>query len=577
MQENHVSDNLIGYPSIDKPWLKYYSEEAINTEMPRCTVFDFLWESNKSYLSNIALSYFGRKISFSEVFKNIEKTAIALQRMGVQSGDVVVFTTVTTPETIYAFYALSRIGAIANMVDPRTSAEGIADYIAEVKAKILITLDIAYPKIKEAVKETTIENVIVVSPADSLKSVMRPLYRMKNPAIKLEAPCLLWKDFILKGSGKLNEISYEENRCCLIVHTGGTTGNPKGVMLSNENLNALVLQSILTGIDMQRVHNWMDIMPPFIAYGIGMGIHLPLVIGMETILLPSFDPDKFDKLLLKYRPIHMVFVPSYWNTIINSKKLKTKDLSFIIAPTVGGDAMDVNLEREANEFLKQHGCKYKVTKGYGMTEVCAGISGTVDANNEEGSVGIPFVKTVVSVFKPDTEEELRYGEVGEICITGPNVMLGYYKNEDATNKMIRTHKDGNRWVHSGDMGYMNEKGSIFIVDRIKRLIVRYDGFKVFPSLVENVIETDNRIKTCCVVGRKDPVYSQGKLPVVYAVLAGEMQEAKEKICSDLVDLCADKLPEYAQPVEINFIKEMPLTPIGKVDYKKLEELSEEKI
>lgn len=373
-------------------------------------------------------------------------------------------------------HALSRIGAIANMVDPRTSEEGIRDYITETASRIIVTLDVAYPKIKEAIKGTGIEKVIVVSPSDSLGRVLRMLYKVKNRTVRINEDHIYWKEFVADASG-IEDVPYKEDRCCIIVHTGGTTGNPKGVMLSNENLNALVLQSILTDIDMQRVHNWMDIMPPFIAYGIGMGIHLPLVIGMETILIPSFNPDKFDELLLKYKPIHMVFVPSYWETIINSRKLRNKDLSFIIAPTVGGDSMDINLERVANVFLEEHGCNYKVTKGYGMTEVCAGISGTLDSNNEEGSVGVPFVKTVVSVFKPDTEEELKYGEVGEICITGPNVMLGYYGNPEATHNIARIHSDGKLWIHSGDMGYMNERGSIFIVDRMKRMIVRYDGFQ----------------------------------------------------------------------------------------------------
>ena len=565
---------LTGYPSIDKPWLKYYSEEAINSNMPRCTAFEYLWDSNKRYLSNDALSYLGTRITFSELFSSIEKTALAFQTMGIKAGDIVVFTTVTTPEFIYSFYALSRLGAISNMVDPRTSLEGIRNYIEEVNAKLLVTLDIALPKIKEAISGTSIENVVIVSPADSLKGFLKVLYRIKSPYVKLDDSCILWKDFISSGKGVLNEESYIADRCCLIVHTGGTTGNPKGVMLSNENLNALVRQSILTEIDMQRIHTWMDIMPPFIAYGIGMGIHLPLVIGMKTYLVPSFDPKKFDELLLKYKPNHMVFVPSYWETIINSRKIKNRDLSFIIAPTVGGDSMDINLERAANTFLKEHGCEYKVTKGYGMTEVCAGISGTLDANNEEGSVGVPFVNTVVSVFSPGTDEELRYGEIGEICITGPNVMLGYYNNETATNEILKTHKDGKKWIHSGDMGYMNENGSIFIVDRIKRMIVRYDGFKVFPSAIEKAIISHNGVEKCCVVRYKDSEHSQGDLPAAFVVKKNNIDN--EELTRELCLICNKELPEYAQPMKWKYIDSIPYTPIGKVDYRALEQEIEDK-
>lgn len=561
---------LTGYPSIDKPWLKYYTDDAINTEMPGCTAYEYLWESNRDCLSNIALNYVGNRISFSKVFDNIEKTALAFQNVGVKAGDIVVFTTVTTPETIYSFYALSRLGAISNMVDPRTSTEGIRDYIKEVNARLLVTIDVALPKTNEAIKGTDIEKIIVVSPADSLKRVLKILYKIKNPTAKSIEKSICWKDFLSYGKGKLYETPYEEDRCCLIVHTGGTTGTPKGVMLSNENLNALVLQSILTEIDMKRVHTWMDIMPPFIAYGIGMGIHLPLVIGMETYLIPSFDPQKFDELLLKYKPIHMVFVPSYWGTIINSRKLKNKDLSFIIAPTVGGDSMDINLERAANEFLREHGCDYKVTKGYGMTEVCAGISGTLDTNNEEGSVGVPFVQTLVSIFKPGTDEELKYGEIGEICITGPNVMLGYYKKPEETNEILRIHNDGREWIHSGDMGYMNENGSIFIVDRMKRMIVRYDGFKVFPSEIEKIVLSHKQVEHCCVVRFKDPEHSQGDLPAVFVVKHDDCTE--ETLKEELASKCGKELPEYAQPIIWRFIDSMPHTPIGKIDYLALERM-----
>lgn len=380
-----------------------------------------------------------------------------------------------------------------------------------------------------------------------------------------------WDTFLKAGIDMNAEIvPYEENVCCIIVHTGGTTGNPKGVMLSNENINALVVQSILTGIDMKREHTWLDIMPPFIAYGIGMGLHLPLIIGMKTILIPQFDAKKFDELLLKHKPIHMVGVPSYWGTIINSKKFKGEDLSYIIAPTVGGDSMDTELEKMSNEFLKAHGCSYKITKGYGMTEVSAGVAGTVDENNEIGSVGIPFVKTIISIFDPETGEELPYNKHGEICITGPNVMLGYYNNKEATNDIMKKHNDGKMWIHSGDIGYMNENGSIFVVDRMKKMIIRYDGFKIFPSFIEKVVSTHAAVVSCCAVGIRDEEHSQGKLPRVHIVLKDECVEQEEQIKQELIKLCKEELPEYAQPIEYRFCKELPLTPIGKIDYRALE-------
>ena len=571
----YTNENQTGYPSVDKPWLKYYSEEAINSSLFEGTVYDYLWESNKNHLARYALRYFGRRISFRELFQHIEEAAAAFQSSGIKEGDIVVISSVTTPETVYAFYALNRIGAVSNMVDPRTSIEGIRDYINEVGSETVIVIDAAYPKIVEAVVDTPVKRIIVTSPADSLPSVKQFLYKVMNREQKRDSNSITWRKLMnIAGHTTVEPIQYVKDKCCAIVHTGGTTGAPKGVMLSNDNVNALVQQSILTEIDMQRLHNWMDIMPPFIAYGIGMGLHLPLVIGMETILIPSFDAKKFDQLLIKHKPIHMVFVPSYWETIINSKRLKRADLSFIIAPTVGGDRMDTSLEMSVNQFLKDHGCSYKVTKGYGMTEVCAGVTGTLDAIIEVGSAGVRFVKTTISIFDPDSGEELQYNELGEICITGPSVMLGYYNNREATEAMIRLHSDGLYWVHSGDIGYMNENGSLFIVDRLKRMIVRYDGFKVFPSTIEGTIAKHKDVHECCVVGRSDTEHSQGKLPVAYVVLSDEGKNREEKIEGALINLCKNDLPEYALPVCFNFVEEIPYTPIGKVDYRTLEASAE---
>lgn len=374
---------------------------------------------------------------------------------------------------------------------------------------------------------------------------------------------------------EVEDTPYQENACCVIVHTGGTTGNPKGVMLSNDNLNCSAFQCINSSLDFEREHNWLNIMPPFIAYGIGNGLHLPLVIGMEVILIPSFDSEKFAELLLKYKPVHMVGVPSHYGNIIASPKMKDADLSYIIAPTVGGDSMRHDLEEKINTFLKEHGCGYKVVKGYGMTEVSAAVSVCVSNKcNKLGSVGIPFAHTIIAIFDPDTGEELTYNQHGEVCMTGPNTMLGYYGNDAETNQLIRKHKDGQLWVHSGDLGYMDEDGILFIEGRLKRMIVRHDGFKVFPSLIENTIQTCPDIQACCVVGADDQSHSQGKLPVAYVVLETNTSLPEKQVKDKILALCQRELPEYAQPTAIHVIEKLPLTAIGKVDYRALERLME---
>ena len=569
---------LTGYPSVDKPWLKYYTEEAIIAKLPECTIYEYLWENNKDYQSNVALNYFDRKITYGEVFANIEKAIKGYSALDLKSGDIVTVCAVTIPETIYSFYGLNRLGVICNMVDPRTSAEGIREYIKEVGSKIVVTIDVAYSKIVEAIKGTAIEKIVVLSPADSLPQPKKFLFKaLKAAKIPNDGLHIRWDELVAMGKDAVDAVpclvAYKKNTPCVIVHTGGTTGIPKGVMLSDDNLNQSAFQAIMGGFDFQREHTWLNIMPPFIAYGVGNGLHLPLIVGMEVILIPSFDPSKFAELLIKYRPNHMVGVPSHYGNIIRNKKMQNQDLSYIIAPTVGGDAMDISLELETNEFLKNHNCAYPACKGYGMSEVAAGvcICSSHDVN-KIGSVGIPLTHTTMAVFDPMTGEELPYGQEGEICMTGPNTMVGYYHNEAETNKVVKKHEDGLLWVHSGDIGYIDEDGFVFIKDRIKRVIIRHDGFKVFPSLIEKTVDTCGSVVANCAVGIADETHAQGKLPIVFAVLEDGCDAEKAK--AELFALCQKELPEYVQPVDFIFIDKMPLTPIGKVDYRALEKEAE---
>lgn len=608
-------EKMTGKPSIDKPWLKYYDEEVLNKKLPEKTIYEYITENNKKYPNRIALNYFGKKITYGQLLKNIDQAARAFRAYGIREGDIVTICMPTIPETIYVYYALSKIGAIANMVDPRTSKEGIENYINEAKSKMLIMIDVAADKARDAKKKTTIEKIITVSPTDSLplgimlkkaSKDINSIYEDKKEAAKSKyekepkkkdiildyfndmkknessfsksGECIPWSKFFKAGKKENYEPypNYEKDKPLLIVHTGGTTGPSKGVVLSNFSVNAASFQCENAGYDFKREHSWLNIMPPFIAYGIGNGLHLPLSCGMEVILIPQFDPNKFDELLLENKPNHMVGVPSHYGNIIHSKKLKNEDLSYVIAPTVGGDKMDENLEKETNEFLREHNCEYKVVKGYGMTEVNAAVAAcTSNETNKIGSVGIPFPNTTISIFDPKTGEELGYNEKGEVCITGPNTMLGYFNNDEETNKILRKHEDGNVWVHSGDIGYMDADGNLYIVDRLKRMIIRPDGFKIFPSLIEDVVVKHPLVQSCKVVGLRDFSFSQGKLPKVHVVL-NETDRNPEAIENEILMLCEEQLPEYYWPCEIEFNESLPLTPIGKIDYLKLEKEDYEK-
>lgn len=573
-----TEQKLKGYPSIDKPWLKYYSKETQNARMPECTIYTYLWENNKKNLEDVAICYYGKKITYGKLFKKIDKVSKGFYHLGVKPSDVIIMASVTTPEMIYTFYALNRLGAVLNMVDPRTSVDRIQEYIREANVKIVLSIDAAYQKIEQAAAGTSVRNIIVLSPLDSLPTIkkvpLRITNKLKGNSPELKDGSIIWKQFIEGGDKEIHEAPYVKNACCAIIHTGGTTGTPKGVMLSNENINSSVVQGNVSGFNFQRRHKWLNIMPPFIAYGIVNGLHMPLCDGMTLVVLPQFDPKKYDKLLLKYKPNHIAGVPSHYNTVIHSKKLAHKDLSFLLSPIVGGDGTEVGFEKQVNDFLNEHNCQANLIKGYGMTEVCACVSVAAQKRcNKLGSVGIPLSHSQVSVF--ENGKELPYGNKGEICMRGPSVMIGYYKNEKETSTILQKHEDGSVWVHSGDLGYIDEDGCVFIEGRLKRMIVRADGFKVFPKLIEDIVLTHENVKACCVVGAPDKEHSQGELPVAFIVLVSEFLDKEAEILKALQKLCFDNLPEYAQPIGFRFCEVLPLTAIGKIDFCTLKRIAAE--
>lgn len=577
LKGEYIMQKQTGYPSVDKPWLKYYSEEAINTPLPECTAYDYLYENNKDHLDDIAIIYFDRIITYGELFKNIEKTAKAFSALGVKSGDIIVMSTVTTPETIYAFYALNRLHAVSNMVDPRTNTEGIKNYISEVNATLVLTIDVALPKIEKAIIGTNVQQIVVTSPANSLPQPKKALFllsnKLKGQMPKLSAHCINWKNFIKNGKNSIPTYSsYIKNSCCVIVHTGGTTGTPKGVMLTDDNLNTMALQYRLLGVEFNRKQNFLNIMPPFIAYGVVCGIHMPLVLGLNDVLIPKFVPEEFADLVIKYKPAHMLGVPAHFEKLKNSPKMKDYNLDFFESTGAGGDGIPENFEHEINDFLAEHNSKYPIAKGYGMTEISSAAAACHGNVNRFQSAGIPHLKTTISIFDTETNTELKYGETGEICMTAPTVMLGYYNQPSETEKILRKHKDGKIWIHSGDIGHMDQDGFLFIDGRVKRLIVRHDGFKVFPSQIENIVSKNIHIESCCVIGVSDKDHFQGQQPIVFAVIFDGSEQSKVKL--ELHDLCKNELPEYAQPIDFVFIDNMPLTPIGKIDFRSLEKQAE---
>ncbi|MFR2493346.1 MAG: class I adenylate-forming enzyme family protein [Faecalibacterium prausnitzii] len=563
------------YASKAKPWLKYYDEKYIHQSVPECSAFALVCRNNERHLGDTALEYYGRKFSYADLIVQIKKTAAALQALGVKKGDIITVVSVMTPEVVYTFYAADLLGATLNLVDPRYSAEGIREYIEEVESRLLICLNVVYPRCHQAAKRTSVERVVVLSPADSLPLAKAVGYKLTEPDKNRYASNVLrWKAFIAAGKGHSPAaVPYDPQHTCVVVHTGGTTGSPKGVMLTDYCFNALAQEFAAQSRLFHRGQKLLNVMPPFIAYGYSCGIHMPLVMGLHIIIIPNLDPEKLGALVWKYKPAHMFGVPTHYQQLAADPLLKNKDLSFIRNYAAGGDSLSLGAEQTVNRFLKAHGVEYPLAKGYGMTEVSS--AATIAAGNvtKPGSVGIPMVNTVVSIFEPGTETELPIGQRGEICICTPTAMKGYYNKPEETAYLLRRHADGQLWAHTGDIGSMDEDGFVYLDARIKRIIIRHDGFKVFPSMIENVISRHPAVHQCCVVGCADTDHTQGRLPFVFVVLEPAATGKKRQILRELRQLCCEELPEYVQPAASAYkiIPEMPLTPAGKADYRKLEE------
>ena len=561
-----------GYPSKDKPWLKYYSKDAIDAPLPQNTLYEYLMDNNRDHPTDIAINYMGRKITYGEFFERIDETASAFTKAGVKEKDIVTVALPSIPEALYCVYALNRIGAVANMIHPLAGGEETANYINEVKSKIAVIFDGAYESVKDHMSGTSVEQVIVASPGDSLPMPLKIVYSLKVKSPKLDGK-LFWKwaVFIKDGAGaSFDTVIKDPYQAAIISHTGGTTGEPKGVMCSDAGLNALMWQ-ILCNFEYERQEISLAVLPPFVNYSLIEAMMAMLAAGFQVVLIPDYKPLKFAEYVRKYRPNEVLSIPAYWEAMLKIPGIEKTDLSSLKHLYFGGEAMSPDVESEINRVLTAGGSTTELCKGLGSTEMGAAATQSYPGCNPIGSVGIPLVKTNCKIVDPGTTDELSCNEEGEICFSGPTMMIGYYNNPDATDEMIRIHDDGERWLHTGDIGYLDEDGVLFVTGRMKRIIMTKgrDGqiTKFFPDRIEQVICGYPSVDLCCVIGIPDE--DRINYPKAIIVLKNGIKET-DVIKQGIIDRCRDMMPEYMVPEDIEFRKNLPRTERGKVDYRVLE-------
>lgn len=566
---------MTGYASIDKPWLKYYNENNIDKERLNCSAYDYMKHYNINNLLYNAINYMGNIITYKELLDKIDEVTKSLINLNVKSGDVVTLIMANIPENIYLFYAINRLGAVANIIDPRLKTDEIIDIVNNNKSKLVIAIDSFMNKknILNIKKNSDIENIVLVNPLETLKN---------NKLISFAISCkekinyhlsnknfIRWSDFVNNGRNvTLSDIpKYAEEKDAIMVRTGGTTGKPKIVVLSNKNLNEMVNQHFLGEYNFNKKDLFLNFLPPFIAYGICGATHMPLVLGLENILIPKFDAKDFPKLMKKYKPNVVFGGPILYEKMMNSKKTKNVDLSSLRVPVSGGDTMNIELENKINKYFEDNNCYHTIGQGYGMTEVSSSACYSKENSYIEGSVGIPLINNSISIFDADTMEEKLFEEEGEVCIKTDTMMSRYFNNEIENNNVIKIHEDGSTWVHTGDIGKMNSNGNLFVIGRMKRMIVS-NGSKIFPISIESIICKNPYVESCVVVGAEHKTLRH--VPVAHIVL-NDNNIDKEKLIDELNFEIKKELPDYYLPFIYVFRRNMPLTSIDKIDYKMLEQ------
>lgn len=562
-----------GYPSIDRPWLKFYSEKALSTPLEPCGMYDFMYERNKDRLDGTALNYFGKKMSYGEFFAEIDKTAKAFVACGVKPGDVVTLITLSCVPSVICLYALNKIGGVPNYLNVLSTEEDFEHFFTEVKSDIVVTLDLFGKNVLAAAEKSGVSKVIVYSLREGMPPVTSLGFAVKmrkfdSSFLNNNKLVLMWKDFVAMGNGQ-PDITYKKNgtEIAYFGHTGGTTGIPKGVLLNDHSFNTVAHYYNLC-MAHERGDVFLSVMIPYVVYSGIINIHMPLSLGFETVLVPKFESDKWDEYIKKYRPQHCGIIPAYAQTFLTNEKLDKMDLSCLVTIGMGGEGLNIPLEEGVNKFMAEHGSKAKLCKGYGMTEVCATAATEFAYANKIGSVGIPLPENNFMIYDLDKHCECKYGQTGEICMQASTRMIGYLDNEEEMANLFRTHADGSVWLHTGDLGYIDEEGFIFLEGRLKRMIMTViDGkvYKIPPAKVESVISEHEQVVDVCVVCASD-----GNNKVLKAFVVKKDGADGEALISELRASCEKQLPDNMRPYFYEFCTEFPRTPAGKIDYRALE-------
>lgn len=562
--------------SHSAPWLNYYGAIPHSIDYPELTIYELIRETAYKFPSLPAYEFMNRITNYKTFLTKIHRTAAMLSKLGIGKGDRVTICMPNTPQAVDCFYALNYIGAVSCMIHPLSATQEIRFYLDTTKSKAILTLDRFYDKVKRACDHARSKPLLLIADiGDELSPLMKLGFALKEarkfPKLPKDDSYILWRDAMKQAGTAPAPVKRSCFDCASILFSGGTTGTTKGICLSDRNFNALALQTIASsGYSSIEGCTMLSVMPVFHGFGLGIGIHTALVGGAKCILVPTFSVKTYAELLRKKKPNFIPGVPTLFEALLRAEKLEKLDMSFLMGVFSGGDSLSVELKNKVDRFLKAHHAKVQIREGYGTTECVTASCLTPVDYAREGSIGIPFPDTFYKIVRPGTDDELDACEEGEICLSGPTVMLGYLDQPDETAHTLRTHADGRLWLHTGDLGYMDADGFVYFRQRIKRMIIS-SGYNIYPGQLENIIDGHEKVLLSCVIGVKDS-YKMQKVKA-YVVLRPEYSPSEE-IKEELMSYCRERIARYAMPYDIEFRKELPKTLVGKVAYRELEKEAE---
>lgn len=551
-----MEKEMTGYPSIDKPWLKYYTEEAINAVTPQCSIYQNIYNNNSEHLPDVALLYFGKKITYKTLFREIDRAAKAFVSHGVRYGENVVLCMPAIPEAIYSILALSKIGANAVMLNPLFTEEQLVDRISETDAKLLLVANELYGRIEKVIPKTPVKTVVSCAAVNSLGAVVRLLKKATN--IPDTIP---WNTFVNIGSsGKVSIPDYKPNHPAIMVYSSGTTGASKGIQLTNDSLNATITQYKYAGFQMCREDRYFAQIPIWFSTGIAVTMLVPLCLGVTVILEPLYDFKIFASHITKYKPNFMVTAVGLIDYLNAENEIDPayKAFKYLV---IGGEYVTPHTEKQFNTWLVKNGNHTQLHKGYGMCELGGTVTTTFPPINVIGSAGIPMPQVIVAAFDIETGKELKYGERGELRVLSPCRMLGYYKNYEATAKFFREDEMGRYWACTGDMGYVTEDGSVYVDGRISSSYINDDNETIYLFDIERTVLDIEQVRQCKVVvseitGKKTHVAH-------ISLFANGNNNETLKI---IREHCMKKLPASHVPTLAKlYTSALPVAPSGKLD------------